>query len=608
MRFGQPPRASRRALVAASAVVVAAGLTAVVVSQASAASSCTVAYQFQTTWSTGATVNLNITNNGPAITSWTVGFTFPGNQQVSNGWNATYTQTGESVTAASLSYNGSLATGASTSTGFNLSVSGTDTAPTAITLNGQACNGGGNPPPTTTTAPPPTTTTGGGTTTTTPPTTTTAPPTTTSTGTGNPPPHLTNPFVGAKGYLNPDYTAEVSGVSGGALVSKWSTGIWMDKMAAIAGGNGRLSLTQQMDNALAQSASGPVTIEVVIYDLPGRDCAALASNGEIPATTAGLTTYETNYITPIANIFSQPKYVNSNLRVVTIIEPDSLPNAVTNTGLATCQASAPLYESGIEFALNKLHAIPNVYTYIDAGHAGWLGWPSNLPPGAQEFAKVARATTAGFASMDGFISSTANYSPVTEPFLPNATLQVGGQQLNSGSFYQFNPFLDEHSYDIALKNQLVADGFPSTIGMLIDTSRDGWGGPNRPTALNSTPTTPDTYVAANKIDQRSFRGDWCNQNGAGIGAVPQAQPFGASDAIAAYVWIKPPGESDGDFPSATHAHGDPHCDPNGTNTDNPNGTGNVHPTGSFPGFDIPAGQFFPAEFAQLVANAFPPLS
>jgi cellulose 1,4-beta-cellobiosidase len=601
MRFGQPPRTSRRALVAASAVVIAAGLTAVVVSQASAASNCTVAYQVQTSWNTGATINLNVTNNGPAITSWIVGFTFPGNQQVTNGWNATYTQTGASVTAASLSYNGSLATGASTSTGFNLSVSGSNVAPTAFTLNGQACNGGGTPPPTTTTAPPPTTTTGSP-----PPTTTTTPPTTT---TSTPPgTHLTNPFVGATGYLNPDYTAEVSGVSGGALVAKWPTAIWMDRKAAIAGGSGRMSLTQQMDAALAKSANGPTTIEVVIYDLPGRDCAALASNGEIPATTAGLTDYETNYITPIVNIFNQPKYVNSNLRVIAIIEPDSLPNAVTNSGLATCATSTPFYEQGIEFALNQLHAINNVYNYIDVGHSGWLGWPSNLPPAAQEFAKVARATTAGFNSVDGFISNTANTSPTTEPFLPNPTMQVGGQNLNSAAFYQFNPFFDEHSFDNALYSQLVADGFPARIGMLIDTSRNGWGGPSRPTALNSSPTTPDTYVAANKIDQRPFRGDWCNQNGAGIGAVPQAQPFGASDHVIAFVWIKPPGESDGDYPTATHSHGDPHCDPNGTNTDNPNGTGNVHPTGSFPGFDIPAGQFFPAEFQQLVTNAFPPLS
>ncbi len=610
MKVGQTSR-SRRALVAASAAVIATGLGAIAVSQAHAASTCTVAYQVQNDWGAGATVNLNVTNNGPAITSWTVGFTFPGNQVVTNGWNATYSQTGETVSAASLSYNGSLATGASTSTGFNLSVSGPNVAPTAFTLNGQACTGGTNPPPTTTTNPPttnPTTTPP----TTNPTTTTTSPTTTTSIG--NAPPHVVNPFVGAKQYLNPDYVKEIQaqasadGSAAEAKVATWQTGIWMDKKAAIAGDSTHMSLTAQMDNALSQAGSGPITVDVVIYDLPGRDCAALASNGEIPATAAGLTDYETNYINPIANIFGQSKYVNSNIRVVAIIEPDSLPNAVTNTGLATCQASTPFYEQGIEFALNKLHAIPNVYNYIDVGHSGWLGWPSNLPPAAQEFTKVARATTAGFASIDGFISDTANYSPVTEPFIPNPTLQVGGQPLNSSSFYQFNPFVDEHSFDIALKNQLVSDGFPSTIGMLIDTSRDGWGGSARPTALNSSPTTPDTYVAANKIDQRSFRGDWCNQNGAGIGAPPQAQPFGASDAVIAYVWIKPPGESDGDYPTATHTHGDPHCDPNGTNTDNPNGTGNVHPTGSIPGFDIPAGQFFPFQFQQLVANAFPPLS
>jgi len=602
-----------RLLAAGAALLTAAGLATVAVTQANAAGTCTVQYQNQNDWGAGATININITNNGPAITSWTLGFSFAGNQKIQNGWNATYAQTGQAVTATNLSYNGSLATGATTSTGFNLAYTGTNASPTAFTLNGAACTGGTPPPPTTNppTTNPPTTNPP----TTNPPTTnppTTNPPTTTG-NPGNPPPHVTNPFVGAKQYLNPDYVKEIQaqatadGSAAEAKVATWQTGIWMDKKAAITGDSTHMSLQAQMDNALSQASSGPITVDIVVYDLPGRDCAALASNGEIPATTAGLTDYETNYINVIAGILGQPKYTNSNIRVIAIIEPDSLPNAVTNTDLATCQTAAPLYESGIEYALNHLHAIPNVYNYIDAGHSGWLGWPSNLPPGAQEFAKVAKATTAGFASVDGFISDTANYSPVTEPFIPNPTLQVGGQPLNSSSFYQFNPFVDEHSYDIALKNQLVADGFPSTIGMLIDTSRDGWGGPKRPTALNSSPTTPDTYVAANKIDQRSFRGDWCNQNGAGIGAPPQATPFGASDAVIAFVWIKPPGESDGDYPTATHSHGDPHCDPNGTNTDNPNGSGNVHPTGSIPGFDVPAGQFFPFQFQQLVANAFPAL-
>ena len=109
-------------------------------------------------------------------------------------------------------------------------------------------------------------------------------------------------------------------------------------------------------------------------------------------------------------------------------------------------------------------------------------------------------------------------------------------------------------------------------------------------------------MAANKIDQRPFRGDWCNQNGAGIGARPTAQPFGARAHIIAFVWIKPPGESDGDYPTATHTHGDPHCDPNSTNTD---GNGGTYPTGAIPGFDVPAGQWFAAQFQQLVTNAFP---
>ncbi len=424
--------------------------------------------------------------------------------------------------------------------------------------------------------------------------------------------HVTNPFVGATQYLSPDYTAEVTAqanADGGALgtaeakVATYPTAVWMDKIAAITGDSVHHGLAYHLDNALAQQqGSTPITIEIVIYDLPGRDCAALASNGEIPATADGLTEYETQYIDPIAALMSQAKY--ANLRIVTIIEPDSLPNIVTNQSKPACATASPFYEAGVEYALNKLHAIPNVYTYIDIAHSAWLGWSSNLGPGAQEFAKVAKATTAGVASVDGFISDTANYTPTTEPFLPDPNLQVGGNPLDSVTFYQYNPMFDEYTYDNAMYTALVGQGFPATIGMLIDTSRNGWGGPSRPTALDSNPTTATAYVAANKIDQRVFRGNWCNQNGAGIGARPTAEPYGASAHIIAFVWIKPPGESDGDYPTATHSHGDPHCDPNGTNTD---GNGGTYPTGSIPGYDVPAGQWFAAEFQQLVTNAYPAL-
>jgi cellulose 1,4-beta-cellobiosidase len=424
--------------------------------------------------------------------------------------------------------------------------------------------------------------------------------------------HVADPFTGAKPYLNPDYVAEVKTQAAAdgnpaaeLAVASSQTAIWLDTIASIAGGTTatgtRTGLQQQLTNAAAQgTAATPSLVEIVIYDLPGRDCAALASNGEIPATAAGLTEYESQYIDPIASILNQ--FASSPIRVVATIEPDSLPNVVTNQSKSACATATPYYETGTTYALNKLHAIPNVYNYMDIAHSAWLGWPSNMSATPAVYNTVVKNTTAGYASIDGFISDTANYTPTQEPLLTNPTLQIGGQNVDSATFYQFNPTFDELSYDTAMYNTLVAAGFPSSKKFLIDTSRNGWG-PTHPTTITSA-TDVNTYVSDNKIDKRPFRGDWCNQNNAGIGARPADQPLGASSPILAFVWIKPPGESDGDYPTSTHTHGDPHCDPNGTNTD---GNGGTYSTGSIPGFDVPAGMMYPAEFQMLVKNAFPAL-
>ncbi|MBW8807145.1 MAG: glycoside hydrolase family 6 protein, partial [Catenulisporales bacterium] len=421
--------------------------------------------------------------------------------------------------------------------------------------------------------------------------------------------HVANPYAGSAAYLNPDYVSEVQtqaatdNNTAEAAVAGYQTAIWMDHIGAIAGDGGHLGLTAHLDKAAAQAAtsSQPVRVEVVVYDLPGRDCAALASNGEIPATTAGLTQYESQYVDPIAAIEGDPKY--ANLRIVNFIEPDSLPNAVTNQSKTACAAAIPYYEQGIAYTLGKLHAIgPQIYNYLDIGHSGWLGWPNNMTGAGPEYSKVVRNATGGYATVDGFVSDTANTTPADEPFLTDSNLSVGGQPLKSANFYQYNPYFDEHTYDEAMYNEFTSSGFPASIGMVIDTSRNGWGGPTRPTHLNSTPTDVNSYVTANKVDSRPFRGDWCNVNGAGIGARPQANPYGTSSHIIADVWIKPPGESDGDYPTASHSHGDPHCDPAGTQSD---GNGGTYPTDAFPGYDIPAGQWFAAQFQQLVANAYP---
>lgn len=274
---------------------------------------------------------------------------------------------------------------------------------------------------------------------------------------------------------------------------------------------------------------------------------------------------------------------------------------MTNTSIPACATAAPLYEQGVEYALDKLHAIPNVYTFLDSAHSGWLGWTSNSGPAAQEFAKVAKATSAGYGSVDGFITDTANYTPLREPYM-TATQSVGGQPVDSATFYQYNPDIDEADFAAAMYGALTAAGFPARIGMLVDTSRDGWGGAQRPAGPGAG-TDVNAFVNATRVDRRAHRGLWCNVAGAGLGEPPQASPAGFDAAhLAAFVWVKPPGESDGTSAPVTGGGGkksDPMCDPVYT-------TAYGVPTGALPNAPL-AGQWFAAQLVQLVQNAEPPV-
>ncbi len=426
--------------------------------------------------------------------------------------------------------------------------------------------------------------------------------------------HVENPYAGAKWYINPDWATEVlkaASSKGGTLgaqmarVAHNSTAVWLDRIAAVTGGAGiSRTLAGHLDAAESQASnsSQPVVITIVIYDLPDRDCAAFASNGELSVANNGLSTYESKYIDPIAATLSLSKY--HNLRVAAIIEPDSLPNLVTNLNIPKCAEanSSGAYMQGVQYALNKLHAISNVYNYLDIAHSGWLGWSSNFQPAVDMITKVVKGTTAGVNSVDGFISNTANYTPTSELFM-TANQQVGGNPVRSSKFYQWNQYIDEDTYDTDMRNAFISAGFPSSIGMLIDTSRNGWGGTSRPRAA-STSTDLNTFVNTSRIEQRLDRGNWCNQPG-GIGARPMANP---APHFAAYVWIKPPGESDGTSnttqtsPDSEGKQFDAMCDPNANNRYTPSVK-----TGALPNAPD-AGHWFESEFETLVHNAYPALT
>ena len=104
------------------------------------------------------------------------------------------------------------------------------------------------------------------------------------------------------------------------------------------------------------------------------------------------------------------------------------------------------------------------------------------------------------------------------------------------------------------------------------------------------------------IDKRTARGQWCNQSNAGLGVPPTASPQGYFAQLQAFVWIEPPGESDGTYKSSTayvSGNADENCNPAHNNA-----LANNTLTGLLPSSPS-AGTFFPVQFTQLVQNAFP---
>ncbi len=775
---------------AAAAMLLAVTGLAVMQTPAGAAVACQVTYAKQWDNGSGFGANITINNLGDAVNPWRLTFTWPGNQTVQQGWNGTWSQSGQNVTVVAPSWGGSLGSGQSVQIGFNGQVSGTNTNPTSFSLNGTVCNGpitspspSASPSPTQqalVVSPTSVSVPEGGTATysvrlqSQPSSNVTV---TTSAGSGdsnltatsgtsltftssnwNTPQNVTlaaaqdsdstngsrtftvassgltsvnvtateadddgtqtqslvvsstavtvpeggtasytvrlaaapsgnvtvtntagsgdsnitvssgasltfttsnwqtpqtvtlaaaqdsdqtagtrpivvassgltsvtvtategdddisnpgrvdNPYAGAAGYVNPDWSASAASEPGGSAVANTSTAIWLDRIAAItsgSAGNNSKGLRDHLDLAVAQDAangSTPVTIQVVIYNLPNRDCSALASNGELKVAQDGLNRYKTEYIDPIASIMSDTAY--RNLRIVAIIEIDSLPNLVTNLNLAACQEAknSGAYEQGVAYALSKLYAIPNVYNYVDAGHHGWLGWDSNFGPSAVLFGSTAALATGGKATVHGFITNTANYSALVEPYF-SVSGSVNGQQIRSSRWVDWNFYIDELSFAQAFRTRLIQEGFSSNIGMLIDTSRNGWGGSARPTGP-STSTDLNTFVNASKVDRRIHAGNWCNQSGAGLGERPRANP---ATGIDAYVWVKPPGESDGSSEAIPNNEGkgfDRMCDPTYGGNDR-NGNNATGALGNAP----LSGHWFSAQFRQLLANAYPPLS
>src|SRR5689334_14088823 len=131
----------RRLAILATATVLLSAAAVSSAGSASAAAGCRVAYTVSSQWPGGFGAAVAVTNLGDPVSGWTLTFSFPAGQTITQLWNGTSSQSGAAVTVRDAGYNAAIPTGGSASFGFNGSWTGTNPAPASFVLNGVTCTG-----------------------------------------------------------------------------------------------------------------------------------------------------------------------------------------------------------------------------------------------------------------------------------------------------------------------------------------------------------------------------------------------------------------------------------------------------------------------------------
>ena len=108
---------------------------------------CAATWHVDNSWTGGFQATVTVTAGSSAITGWTVNWTWPSGQSITNFWNATITSSGSAVTTKNAGYNGALGAGGSTTFGMQLNGSAVTPALSCTAA------GGPTPPPATATPP-----------------------------------------------------------------------------------------------------------------------------------------------------------------------------------------------------------------------------------------------------------------------------------------------------------------------------------------------------------------------------------------------------------------------------------------------------------------------
>jgi hypothetical protein len=94
---------------------------------------CSAAYSVVNSWPGGFQGQVVVTNTGSGtLNGWAASWTFPGDQEITDLWGGSDTQSGEAVTVGNASYDGTLAPGGTATIGFTGTYSGTNNAPPGL--------------------------------------------------------------------------------------------------------------------------------------------------------------------------------------------------------------------------------------------------------------------------------------------------------------------------------------------------------------------------------------------------------------------------------------------------------------------------------------------
>lgn len=282
---------------------------------------------------------------------------------------------------------------------------------------------------------------------------------------------------------------------------------------------------------------------LVIYNVPGRDCSQYSSGGA--GSDAAYRAWIDGFV----------RGLGRTQRAIVVVEPDGLANLPSDCPAAypgqdvaalTAGRIADIKYAGTTIATRNR----NAQVYLDAGHSGWHSVADS----------TARLAKAGVSAVRGFSLDVSNHqwTPnlsaygtwisnclALHPDAATTTPTDCGDQYFSGgpandwqggaldgskvwSATATDPTANVAGIDSRYAQQLRAAGVKPTTGFVLDTSRNGRG-PWTPAAGTAYPD-PQT---------------WCNPPGRGLGARPAAHPSAASPLLDAYLWIKTPGQSDG---------------------------------------------------------------